>query len=148
MTTFRVFRPYLRSLKHRNDRSELQLISLHADLLMERAGKSGIKSRDLMQADLVLFLRDHLSHPNDQFHWWPETLHYAGRQSRPFEIFARSQSAKYFNKMKCLLGIGRKEELAPVINKINANPQSYFHQGVFLTPVERLLGYERIATEA
>ncbi len=148
MTIFRVFKPYLRSLQYRNDRLELRRASLHADLLMQRAGESGIKFRDLMQADLVLFLRDHLSHPDVQFHWWPETLLYAGRQTRPFEIFARSQSTKYFNKMKCLLGIDSKAELVPIINKINANPQSYLPQGGFSIYIEHLLGYERIATEA
>lgn len=149
MTTFCVFRPYLKSLQRRNNRLELRLYSLHADLLMQRSRESGIESRDLMQADLVLFLRSVMDNPAAQFGlWYPETLIYAGRQARPFEIFARSQSAKYFNKMKRLLGIASKTELVPVINKINANPQSYLSQGGFPISIEYLLGYERIATKA
>lgn len=149
MTTFCVFRPYLGSLQYRNNRLKLRRYSLHADLLMQRSRESGIESRDLMQADLLLFLRSLMDNPAAQFGlWWPETLIYAGRQTRPLEIFARSQSAKYFNKMKCLLGIGSKAELVPVINKINANPQSYLPQGGFSISIEHLLGYGRIATEA
>ena len=149
MTTFCIFRPYLGSLKYRNDRLELRRYSLHADFLMQRSRESGIKFRDLMQADLVLFLRSLMDNPAAQFGlWWPETLLYAGRQPKPLEIFARSQSAKYFNKMKCLLGIGSKAELLPVIKKINANPQLYLPQGSFSISIEHLLGYGRIATEA
>ena len=149
MTTFYVFRRYLRSLKYRNDRLELRRYSLHADLLMQRSRESGIESRDLMQADLILFLRSLKDNPAAQFGlWYPETLIYAERQTRPFEIFARSQSAKYFNKMKCLLGINAKEELVPVINKINTNPQLYLPQGDFPISIEHLLGYGRITTEA
>ena len=149
MTTFCVFRPYLRSLKYRNDRLELRRYSLHADLLMQRSRESGIESRDLMQADLILFLRSLKDNPAAQFGlWYPETLIYAERQTRPFEIFARSQSAKYFNKMKCLLGINAKEELVPVINEINTNPQLYLPQGGFPISIEHLLGYGRITTEA
>ena len=149
MTTFCVFRPYLKSLQRRNDRLELRRYSLHADLLMQRSRESGIESRDLMQADLVLFLRSVTDNPAAQFGlWYPETLIYAGRQAKPFEIFARSQSAKYFNKMKCLLGIASKTELVPVINHINANLQSYLSQGGFPISIKHLLGYERISTQA
>ena len=148
MTTFCIFRQDLGSLKYRNDRLELGRSSLHADLLMQRSKESGVEFRDLMQADLVLFLKSHLNHSKVQFHyWWPETLIYAGRQSKPFEIFARSQSTRYFNRMKCLLGINSKADLAPLLNEINRNPQLYFLQGGFPIHIEHLLGYERIATE-
>ena len=150
MISFWIFRQYLKSLKHRNDRLKLSRASLHADILKQRSGRSGIDFRDLMQTDLVLFLRSRLDYPNDQFggwHWWPETLLYAGRLSKPFEIFARSQSIQYFNRMKCLLGIKSKEELVPLLNKINANPQMYLHQSGFSVYLPALIGYEQISTK-
>ena len=149
MTTFCVFKQYLRSLKDRNDRLELGRLSLHADLLMQRSKESGVEFRYLMQADLILFLRSLLDNPDAQFGWWwPETLLYAGRQPRPFEIFARSQSTRYFNRMKCLLGINSKTDIAPLLNNINRNPQLYLPQSGFPIHLEHLLGYEQIATKA
>ena len=63
MTTFCVFRQYLRSLQYRNDRLKLGQLSLHADFLMQRSKESGIEFRYLMQADLVLFLKSLLDNP-------------------------------------------------------------------------------------
>lgn len=149
MTTFCVFRQHLGSLKYRNDRLKLDRSSLHADILMQRSRESGVEFRDIMQADFVLFLKSYLDRSQIQPHyWWPETLIYAGRQLKPFEIFARSQSTKYFNKMKCLLGINSKTDLDPLLSGINKNPRLYLPQGGFGIHIEHLLGYERIATEA
>ena len=148
MTTFCVFRQYLRSLQYRNDRLKLARSSLHADFLMQRSKESGIEFRDLMQADLVLFLKSVSDSPGAQFDLWlPETLFYAGRQTRPFEIFARSQSTRYFNRMNCLLGISSKEDLAVVISRINVSLRSYLPQRGFSIHLEHLLGYEQIATK-
>ena len=148
MVKFWIFRQHLGSLEYRNDRLGLGQSSLHANLLMQRSRESVVEFRDLMQADLVLFLRSHLHHSQVQFHyWWPETLIYAGRQVKPFEIFARAQSTKYFNRMKCLLGINSKTDLAPLLHEINKNPRLYLPQGGFGIHIEHLLGYERIATE-
>ncbi len=51
MITFSVFRQNLLSLQERNNRLELNRLSLHADLLLQRSEKSGIEFRDLMQAE-------------------------------------------------------------------------------------------------
>ena len=107
MVPFYVFRRYLESLNMRNKRLSLNRLSLHADLLHQRSVNSGIQFQSLMQADLLLFLRDHLNRPDVFTHWWPETLLYACFQPKPFEIFARAQSMSYFNKMKCLIGVNR-----------------------------------------
>ena len=150
MISFWIFRQYLKSLEYRNNRLELNSASLHADMLRQRAGRSVIDFRYLMQTDLVLFLRSHLDYSNDQFrgwHWRPETLLYAGRLPRPFEIFARSQSIQYFNRMKCLLRISSKEELEPIINKTTRNPRMYFSQSGFPVYIGGLIGYEQIATK-
>jgi hypothetical protein len=111
MLPFQVFRQYMRSLEARNTRLNLRRLSLRADLLQQRAANAGLDFRYLMQADFVLFLRDHLDRPNDQWHWWPETLLYAGRHSGPFEVFARSKSVAYFERSKVLLGVNSRDDL-------------------------------------
>ncbi|MFP1780314.1 hypothetical protein ACLEEB_14270 [Lonsdalea quercina] len=55
MIGYEVFREYLRSLEHRNNRLELRRLSIHADLLEQRSKASGIEFRYLMQADFILF---------------------------------------------------------------------------------------------
>ena len=70
-----------------------------------------------MQADFVLFLRAFRDHGYCE--WWPETLIYTDRLSGPFEVFARSQSANYFSRVKVLLGIDSKDALkCPSFNLI------------------------------
>ena len=84
---FGIFREPLTTLKYRNERLALRRLSLHADLLKERSRDSAIDFLELMQADFVLFLRDHLDRPDMQSHWFPDTLLYACDRPRGFEIF-------------------------------------------------------------
>ena len=148
MISFAVFRHHMRSLEHRNHRLALRRLSLRADLLEQRSRGSGIEFRDLMQADFVLFLRDQLDGSNIAFHWWPETLLYASRQLGAFEIFARSQSAEYFERIKPLLHISDKEDLTALLEKVDRDGQPLLRWGFEFISPGRLLGYERIATVA
>lgn len=115
MVPFEVFRQNMKSLEHRNKRLGLRRLSLRADLLEQRSKGTGIEFRHLMQADFVLFLRDHLDRPDEQWHWWPETLLYVGRHSGAFEIFARCRSITYFDKVKIVLGIDSKARLQQLL---------------------------------
>lgn len=96
---FAIFRHHLPSLKSRNERLQLRRISVHADLLKDRIAARGISLDDLMQADLVLFIRAIVpivkSH-KERYYWWPELLVWSTRWYSAFEIFARAQSMKYF----------------------------------------------------
>lgn len=112
MADFTVFNDYLDSLEHRNRRLSLRRLSLHADLLEQRSHGSLVPFRNLMQADFVLYLRHLLDDANHQRRWRPLTLIYAGRMgAQPFEIFARAESAKYFQKLEPVLGIKGKASL-------------------------------------
>jgi hypothetical protein len=124
MVSFGAFRSYMRSLEHRNERLKLRRLSVRADMLEQRCKGVGIEFRDLMQADFVLFLRDHLDRPDEMRHWWPETLLYADRHSAAFEIFARSKSAAYFEGVKTLLGISSKDALARLLKTFAEDPRS------------------------
>lgn len=148
MVPFRMFWRFLHSLEHRNERLALRRSSLRADLLQQRSRESGLEFRDLMQADFVLFLRDRLDRPKATLHWWPETLLYACRQPGAFEIFARSQSARYFERIKPLLRIRDKEDLAALLEGFNENRQMLPQWGFGSFSPQCLLGYQRIATVA
>jgi len=115
MQSFQVFRGYLESLEHRNTRLKLQRLSVHADLLKQRAAGSGVSFEHIMQADFVLYLRnclDALKGDSTQ-HWWPISLLYKSfHNERPFEIFARAESTQYFELLSAMLDIKKKDELA------------------------------------
>lgn len=116
MVPFSEFSEHLDSLEHRNKRLKLRRLSLHADLLEQRSKASGLSFEQLMQADLVLFVRDCLDclRADRRQHWWPMTLLYAGRQYGPFEVFARSQSAQYFENLGQVFDIQAKDDLIPL----------------------------------
>ena len=103
---FTVFRHHLPSLAMRNQRLKLGRLSLHADLLKDRVPARGVAFDDLMQADLVLFLR---AAAQGEF-WWPESLIWSGRKFIPFEIFARGRSQRYLKGLLPMLGASNKDE--------------------------------------
>lgn len=109
MHSFAVFRAPMKSLDHRNQRQQLNRLSVRADMLKERNVGTGLDFNYIMTADLILYLRG--VSLGDWRGWWPETLLYTERFSGPFEIFARSKSKRYFDKIKGLLAVESKEEL-------------------------------------
>ncbi len=122
---FVIFRRYAKSFEIRNQRLSLRRLSVRADLLEQRSKSSGMPFRLLMQADFLVFLRscvEALKARKEQ--WWPETLLYAGRYNGPFEIFARAQSAAYFEKIKGMLGVSNLDELKEIFSKFSLAPNS------------------------
>lgn len=95
-----LFRQYCKSLDVRNNRLQLRRLSLRADLLKKRTEGTGIPFRNLMQADFVCYMRAQFAGEK----WIPETLIYASNQYSAFEIFARSKSKAYLEKIFPLLG--------------------------------------------
>jgi hypothetical protein len=142
MVSFEVFRQHMPSLEARNQRLGLRRLSVRADLLKERCKGLALDFQDLMQADFVCFIRDHVDRTN-YWRWWPETLLYADRHARPFEVFARSRSTRYFERARVLLGVDSKEALVELINSIRDLPRWQFES---FSPSE-LLGLEQLATK-
>lgn len=154
MKRFTVFSVYLESLEYRNKRLGLRRLSLHADILKERAsGIFGITFKDIMQADFVLFIRDVLDtlqfgdKIKNSSSWWPTTLVYAGYRSAPFEIFARAQQKDYFDKLKRILGIPNKESLEVLVEAMSNGRIRIPNWGGLnrLSPLE-LMNYNLLAT--
>ena len=103
----------IRSLAHRSKRLNLNRPDLISELLSKRTKCFQLGLDDLMQADFILFLIGDL-HPGNRnmlrYRWWPPTLLYSGSH-QPFEVFARGQSKRYFNRLKVALGIDDKNAL-------------------------------------
>ncbi len=148
MVPFFLFRHFFRSLKRRNERLNLQRISLGADFLEKRSKTAIIKFEELMQADFVLFLWADL-HPIEgewrSNRWWPETLVYAEDFHGSFEIFSRAQSKRYFEKLRIALGINSRDEIVALLEKYNQKTikiPSFGHFSTFdpgtLINIERL----------
>lgn len=146
MVGFIVFREYLRSFEHRNQRLGLRRLSLRADLLKDRCAGTGIEFRYLLQADFVAFMRVEVETQDDYTRWWPETLLYLGHFNGPFEIFARSVSTKYFNKSKVLLSIEMPKDLEPLLKSYQDGSRKLPRWGFDRFNPASLLGYEHLAT--
>lgn len=139
---YQAFYEYSRTLDYRNQRLGLGRLSLAADLLKDRSQSSGLDFNQLMQADLVLFLRG----AQDGERWFPNTLLYANRSYGPFEIFARSMSQKYFDSVKTLLGVADKRELGALLLNFKG-PQSQLPRWQYDTfNPEVLVGYDLLGT--
>jgi hypothetical protein len=118
--SYGVFRPYLKSLESRNARLNLNRTSLHADLLEKQYRDKTLNFNDIMQADFVLYLRDALSivDSGEYLSWYPVTLVYSGRRNRPFDVFARSESKKFFAKFMSVLAANSVAEFKTKIVEI------------------------------
>jgi hypothetical protein len=110
--SFADFREYMETFKVRSKR--LRRLSSRADLLKERSQGSGVDFRIIMQADFVLYLRAEIENA-EYGGWWPETLLFATHSYGAFELFARSRSLAYFQRVKILLGISVKEDLVALM---------------------------------
>ena len=119
---FTEFRQHLRLLEFRNNRLNLNRLSVHADMLKERTASSGADFKKIMQVDFILFLRAELAEYDQYNRWWPETLVYLGFVRRGFELFERSRSARYFERIRPLLGNARKEDLERLVKGYDENP--------------------------
>lgn len=146
MANFVLFRKHLKSLEHRKNRLRLRRLSLRADLLKERCNGTGIDFPHMMQADFVAFLRADVEAGTDFERWWPETLLYLGYRRSPLEIFARSVSLAYFDKVKVLLAIEAKDDLEPLLKSYQDGSRRVPKWEIDSFNPAALLGYERLAT--
>ena len=144
MVTFTEFRQYLRSLEQRD--RKLNRLSVRADLLHQRCKGIGIEFRHLLQADFVAFMRADIESKDHRDHWWPETLLYLRGFNGPLEIFARSESKAYFNRVKGLLAIDSSEDLEPLLKSYQDGSRELPRWEFESFNPAVLLGYELLAT--
>jgi hypothetical protein len=147
---FNIFRTYLYSFEDRNKRLKMNRLSLTADHLVEkRAYRRDITKMDLMQADFVIWIRSEIaSLSTDRHRWWPDTLLYAQRLYRPFEIFARSKSASYFENIKPMLGVNSKEDYLPLFENYRTGTRKLPTWDYENLDVVKLMNFDNLATSS
>jgi hypothetical protein len=108
LRTFASFDCYLESLdRGRNQRLQLNRVSVTTDLLHDRAHVGGTKFEEMMQADLFLSLRSLLHSDGDGYGsdiWFPRTLLYS-RRSGEFPLFLKAESAATRKGLHRALGV-------------------------------------------
>lgn len=105
-----------------------------------------ISFEDIRQADFVLYMRSHIKN-NDGF-WYPHTLSSIMTNSeKPFEIFARSISKSYFEKIKSLLLVNNIYDINNFVEKYQMNRsmqiRNYVHAPI---RIDILMNLPRLAT--
>ncbi len=146
MVGYTVFLEHMKSLEHRNARLKLRRLSLRADLIKERCTGVGIEFRHLLQADFVIFMRTEIEAQDNFNRWWPETLIYLGNYHSTFEIFARSISKKYFDRVKVLLSINEPLELEDLLQSYKVGNKALPKWDFQSFSPSTLLGHENLAT--
>ncbi len=121
---FEVFRQHMPSLKQRNSRLKLKRLSLRADMLKSRCSGVSVGFQDLMQADFVAFLRSELQGTEDGWRWWPETLLWVGHNPGPMELFARSRSQAFFDRVRDVLGIDSVASITELLEQYKAGTRN------------------------
>ena len=147
MVEFTEFRQHLRSLDYRNRQLDLRRYSVAADMLKEHAASSGIEFRKIMEVDFIFFLRAELAANGPYNKWWPETLVYLGFAYRAFEIFERSRSSRYFEKIRPLLGDATKADLERLVTGYEKAPQTLLGWDGFNIAPGILIGIQKLCTK-
>lgn len=147
MVGFTEFRQYLNSLYQRNTQLDLKRYSIAADMLKERAASSGTGFRKIMEVDFIFFLRAELAADGSYNKWWPETLVYLGFAHRAFEIFERSRSSRYFEKIRPLLGNATKADLEHLITSYEKDRQTILGWDGFQIKPGILIGIQKLCTK-
>jgi hypothetical protein len=123
LVPFGYFNDYARSLEHWNQRQNPRWLSPTGHVLKVRATRTDLPFDEIMQADLILFVRHEVS-PRDEDYpnarWYPHSLVYASDRWKPFEIFARAQSKAYFDRVKVALGVENLNELIRLTDDLHS----------------------------
>lgn len=149
---FTFFNLGLDSFDSRNSRLKLNRFSLRADLLKERCETGNVNFEELIQADLVLYLRETadswLAGISGTRPWRASTLIYT-QYSGATEVFVRATSLRYFKRIKTMLGMKTVEDFHSVMEAIRekkvTTPPSNYSDSISVT---KLSNAEKLGTSA
>ena len=147
MVNIGVLNFHMQSLEYRNQRLQRRRLSMRADLLKERCTNTNVQFYRLMQADFILYIRSELREDRFYSRWWPHTLLYAGRSHRPFEIFARAQSRRYFDRMKILLRAENPSDLESLLESFKDGDRTPPRWEFERVEPARLMNYEQLGQD-
>ncbi len=120
------FNKHLPSLEIRKSILKLNRISLHADLIVERAEKTKLKASIIVKTDLYLAYYSEIKNSYDMIGFWFPRLYIYESMFRFEELFERLISKRYLNQFLSELGMKNKEELEVAINKYKTD---FEHEG-------------------
>lgn len=143
VVTFHEFRKPIHRFIERS--RQLRIFSFRANLLKERSNGVGVDFRLLVQSDFILFMRSQIKVETSLMSWWPELSVYMLEQYGPFEIFSRSKSKQYFERIKGLIGIMKLEEIDDWLNRVNKDSLLPNWEGETINP-KRLIGRDKLAS--
>ncbi|GLH40092.1 SEFIR domain-containing protein [Pseudomonas moraviensis] len=145
ITDHSIFSWSINSLIHKNQVQKLGKTNLAATIINERSGAAGILFDDLLQADILLFIRALVNRQTIEdsvYPWYPDTAVYIGYHPTPLELFARASSAKYFDRVKKLVGLEKSK-----IESLSIDAENKFPKFGWQTlPVRILLGVDKLAS--
>ena len=146
ITDHSIFSWSINSLIYKNQVQKLGKTNLAATMINERSGVSGVIFDDLLQADVLLFIRALINRETVDddvvYPWFPDTAVYVGYHPDTLELFARASSARYFDRVKILIGAEKHK-----IENLLADADNKFPKFGWQTlPVRTLLGVDKLAT--
>lgn len=149
MHSFSLMQQYCETIAHASQAKRRH--SLQADLLKERSNLQSVNFEQVKQADFVLYLRaaNAAAMRKTSDHWYPASLLYTFNNHQPFEIFARSQSKRYFlENVAPLIGVGTAEEFETLLAEILGKERDYYvpRWEFNRLPVATLANREKIGT--
>ncbi len=148
-TTFRVFCQDVASFRHRNDRMQANRIDMYADEIAEIYKSSFPSFQQMLQADLVLFLRGQIVQDNFGYeNWFGRTIIYAGRSGLP-ELFARSESRQFFDSWAPLIfGAIDIDDFKSKVAELNKGTRRMWSSGFMGPSLVNLTNYENLGQRA
>lgn len=111
------FNKHLPSLEVRKSVLKLNRISLHADLIVERAEKTKFKASLIIKNDLYLAYYSEIKNSYDAIGFWFPRLYIYESMYRYEDLFERMISKRYLNKFLMELGMSDKDELGLALDK-------------------------------
>lgn len=147
--TYRAFSPDIESMRRRKDRLNSRQIDLYADLIAETYRMSFPTLEQLIEADLLLFVRGHIVNDTSGYErWWPRTLIYSDRYG-PTELFARSESLSFFSDWAPkIFGPISVADFAAKVAELQQQMAGYWSGGFMGPSVLRMTNAEHLGTRS
>jgi hypothetical protein len=124
----------------RKQRLKINRTSLFADEIKSRCDVQEIDFEDLMETDLILFLKTLFK---DEGGWFPHLLVYSGDyEYKGFKIFQRAVTKQSFQNIKLLLNIESKQDLADKLSQKEERMRLFM--GGRPLSVKRLINFDNL----
>ncbi len=146
MMSFANFSQPLSSMPLRAQRENTGNSLLHAQILKGRTAGTGFRFDDLMQADLLLWLRSRsdIDIGRSVGQWDAVTLVLLQRFAPSFEVFLRAESHEYFEYLRVLLDIAGVVELRAMLERASKGDLKIRRPGLEPLDLSRLMNLDSL----